>query len=239
MSDDPVLSAVQKFIDAVETRMSAREAEIRSLLDELQTRATPAVVEGPPGKDGKDARGIERMWVDTVGELCVKYTNGDQEILGPVVGRNGGDGKPGERGTDGINGQDGKVGENGKDGTPGERGEKGDTGERGSDGLQGREGTPGSPGKDGAPGEKGERGADGIATREELESLMEARFAEIQVRTFADAYRGVFKQGELYKRGEFVTWDGSLHLALSDTKAKPATDAAWQLVTKRGRDNSR
>ena len=78
MTDDPVLAAVQKFMDAVEERLTAREEEIRSLLSELETRATPR--EGAPGKDGKD--GIDgKPGAD---------------------GKDGAPGKDGERGADGI-----------------------------------------------------------------------------------------------------------------------------------------
>jgi len=154
MTDDPVLAAVQKFIDAVEARMTARETEIRSLLEKLETRAAPQVIEGPPGKDGRD-------------------------------------------GIDGKNGVDGKDG------------------------------------KDGAPGE---RGADGIATREEIESVIEQRLAEIQVRTFADVYQGVYEIGRTYNRGLLTTWGGSVWLSQTETKSKPGESPDWKLVVKKGAD---
>jgi len=82
--DDPVLKAVQNFMDAVEGRISSSETElrglateVRGLLTELQTRSSEIPKEGPPGKDG---------------------INGKD-------GRDGIDGKPGEpgaRGADGI-----------------------------------------------------------------------------------------------------------------------------------------
>lgn len=156
MSDDPVLAAVQKFMDAVESRLSAREAEIRGLLSELETRAVP------------------------------------------------------------------------KEGPPGPKGEKGDPGENGKDSL--------IPGPKGEAGEKGERGADGIATRAELDEMLEQRFAEIQVRSFADVYQGVYEPDKLYQRGLFTTWGGSLWLSLNETKARPGESQDWRLVVKKGAD---
>lgn len=109
-------------------------------------------------------------------------------------------------------------------------GEQGPPGERGADGLNGRDGEPGPA------GERGERGEDGIASREEIEALVDARFADVQTRTLADTYRGVWKAGEKYRRGETATWGGSLFLALSDTGGKPTETTDWQQITKRGRD---
>ena len=185
MTDDPVLAAVQRFMDAVESRLAKRDDETRALLAEsraalsdLQTRAAPT---GPPGEAGP-------------------------------AGRDGVDGKDGERC---------------------EKGVPGPQGERGADGLHGRDGAPGER------GERGERGADGIATREELNEMIEQRFAELQVRTLADSYREVYRAGETYKRGEVVTWGGSLFLAMADTAEKPETTQAWRLVVKHGRDGKR
>ena len=136
-------------------------------------------------------------------------------------------GPPGEPGPAGRDGVDGKDGERGEKGDPGPQGE------RGADGLHGRDGAPGER------GERGERGADGIATREELNEMIEQRFAELQVRTLADSYREVYRAGETYKRGEVVTWGGSLFLAMADTAEKPETTQAWRLVVKHGRDGKR
>lgn len=182
MTDDPVLTAVQKFMDAVEERLTARETEIRSLLSELETRAVPR--EGPPGPAGKDG----------------------------VPGKDGVDGKDGNAGTPGI----------------------GEKGERGADGINGKDGAPSTV--PGPKGDTGECGADGIATREELHSLIEERMADIQVRTFADLYQGVYQPGTTYSRGLAVTWGGSLWLSKADTKTKPGESPEWQLIVKKGSD---
>lgn len=135
---------------------------------------------------------------------------------------------PGPAGRDGIDGKDGRDGKDGKDGEPGPAGPPGERGERGADGLNGR---------DGAPGPQGERGADGIATLEELDARIEARFAELQVRTFADLYQGTFVPERTYTRGLLTTWGGSLWLSLNETNARPGEgNNDWRLVVKRGAD---
>ena len=50
-------------------------------------------------------------------------------------------------------------------------------------------------------------------------------------------YRGVFRDGEEYARGDMVTWAGSLWHADKSTSEKPdAPDGGWRLAVKRGRD---
>lgn len=73
------------------------------------------------------------------------------------------------------------------------------------------------PGKDGKDGEKGEKGADGHSFE----------------------YRGVFKEGQEYTRGNAVTFGGSLWFAQKDApEGKPGLtgDENWVLAVKRGRD---
>lgn len=103
----------------------------------------------------------------------------------------------------------------------------------GKDGKDGANGVDGKDGKDGTDGKHGERGVDGIATREEMLQEIEKRVAEINVRTFADIYQGVYKSGELYTRGVLTTWGGSLWLSLNETKAKPGETPDWKLVVKK------
>lgn len=113
--------------------------------------------------------------------------------------------------------KDGNDGEKGEKGETGPQGEKGETGEPGEPGPQGETGPIGATGKDGNPGKDGR---DGIIT------------------TKAAAYRGVWKEGEEYTLGDFVTLSGSLWHCNVDagTKAKPGTGEDWTLAVKRGRD---
>jgi hypothetical protein len=91
-------------------------------------------------------------------------------------------------------------------------------------------------GENGKDGRDGRDGKDGIATREELFDITESRFAELQVRTLADSWRGVWRDGDDYTRGAVAQWDGSPWLALNDTRTKPGTSGDWVLLAKKGRD---
>lgn len=215
MNDDPVLTAVQRFIDAVELRLRTQADDTRSALAEIQTRSAVAPVQGPPGPAGKDG---ER------GQDGRDGTTGAKGDVGPA-GKDGDRGAPGERGVDGLQG---------RDGAPGAPGERGLPGERGADGLAGRDGAASVI--PGPKGDTGARGADGIATQAELDALIEARFAELQVRTFADVYQGVFEADKLYTRGLLATWGGSLWLSLNDTRSKPGENGDWRLIVKKGSD---
>lgn len=148
-------------------------------------------------------------------------------------------GPSGERGLPGDRGEPGPAGPQGEPGPPGVAGPAGDKGEPGVSGAAGERGERGADGLAGRDGAPGERGADGIATRAELESIVEARFAELQVRTFADLYQGVFEPEKSYARGLLATWGGSLWLSLKETRSKPGESEDWKLVVKRGADGRR
>lgn len=103
----------------------------------------------------------------------------------------------------------------------------------GKDGANGTNGVDGKDGINGSDGKPGERGTDGMVTREEMMAEIEKRVVEINIRTFADIYRGVYKPDELYTRGVLTTWGGSLWLSLKDTKGKPGDSPDWKLVVKK------
>ncbi len=176
-----------------------------------------------------------------------------------IDGAKGEDGLPGRDGVDGANGIDGAKGIDGAAGRDGIDGAKGEDGLPGRDGksvemddlllpietiiarkllelpkaVDGRDGLPGLPGRDGADGKDGDPGRDAdpeflrVAVQDEVQRQVSA--------PLADAYKGVWK-AEAYKRGNAVTWGGSLWIALRDTEVKPETNADWQLAVKRGRD---
>lgn len=133
-------------------------------------------------------------------------------------------GPPGPAGKDGEPGKDGKDGAPGMKGEAGPQGDKGMTGERGADGVQGRDGA------------NGKDGADGLPTLEDVQAVVEKRVADVQVRTLADSYQGVYEHGKQYARGVLATWGGSLWLSLVETSAKPGENSDWRLVVKKGAD---
>jgi integrin beta 3 len=178
-----------------------------------------------------------------------------------MTGERGDIGPTGERG---LQGERGEQGEQGLPGDRGERGEKGDTGvglaaaviDRNgglvitmSDGSVAHLGPViGRDGKDGAKGADGKDGKDGLGF-EDLEIVYdgERTFAfklqrGDQIKKFEfdvpiTLYRGVFKEGNEYHRGDVVTFGGSTWHCNNHTKDKPGeTIKAWTLQTKRGRD---
>lgn len=48
--------------------------------------------------------------------------------------------------------------------------------------------------------------------------------------------RGVFKEGQTYRKGDGVTWGGSFWIAQDETAEKPDSSKGWRLSVKRGRD---
>lgn len=67
----------------------------------------------------------------------------------------------------------------------------------------------------------------------EVERL-ESRVRELEGRGIK--YCGTYQRALDYERGAVVTHQGSAWIALTETGAEPGTDAAWQLMVKRGRD---
>ena len=134
-------------------------------------------------------------------------------------GERGEDGKDGLPGEPGLPGEKGEKGDPGSDGAPGEKGDKGDPGEPGEPGPKGDKGDPGKDGAPGAKGEPGERGVDGRSVE----------------------YKDVWKDGYIYHRGELVTKNGSLWIALRETVDEPPdkmvakqANPPWRLSALRG-----
>jgi len=206
---------------------------------------------GAPGRDGKDgadgARGNdgERGEKGETGATGERGEKGDQGDTG-ARGEAGERGEKGETGDRGEQGPAGEKGHRGEQGATGDRGEKGEAGAAGKDGiglvgvLKDHEGnlaftmTDGTlvkvglvDGKDGAPG----RDYDPDVLRTEVKAAVQAA----ALAPLADAYKGVWKVGA-YRKGDAVTWAGSLFIAKADTDAKPESNEDWQLAVKRGRD---
>jgi hypothetical protein len=213
MSEDVLFTAIRNFSAAVTAKMEEMRAESRALREEVEALRTEtrAAPQVVHGEPGAAGRGVAGTEMRD-GVLVVRYTDGAEDVVGRIVGEPGPAGAPGE---------------------PGPQGEPGPAGEPGAPGRDGADG------KDGAPGEPGADGADGMPSMADVEEAAERYVREVQVRTFADIYRGVMKPGDEYERGDIATWDGSLWLAQRTTTDKPGTSDAWQLITKRGRDARR
>lgn len=146
---------VRKAFDAISSRVSALEAQIKALpLPEKGEKGEPGI-DGRNGMSAYDMaaaagfKGDVNAWFDSLkgahGQDGLPGRDGKDGAEGPI-------GKSGVDGKDGINGKDGKDGIDGKDGKPGERGEVGKNGADGRDGKDGRDAKDGRDGKDGEPG---------------------------------------------------------------------------------------
>lgn len=180
-------------------------------------------------------------------------------------GRDGVDGAPGK---DGIDGKDGADGAPGRDGEKGADGKDGADGVGLADAVIDREGqliltmTNGQTkalgvviGKDGAPGKDGEKGLDGTNGRDGIDGVgfddldlvetdeglsLRAVRGEV-VKEWALPvvfYRGVFSADANYRKGNSVTWGGSLWIAEKDApEGKPDTpESGWRLAVKKGQN---
>lgn len=107
--------------------------------------------------------------------------------------------------------------------------------------VAGRDGDPGKPGKDGRDGFQLENFDaklmdDGrtILLSFEQQDLMYS----VELGVPAMIYRGVYKEGSEYEKGDTVTWGGSLwHCDTEKTAEKPdSSEKHWTLAAKRGRD---
>lgn len=101
-------------------------------------------------------------------------------------------------------------------------------------------------GRDAEPAKQGESGfsLDDFAAEMQPDGrTVQMKFARgDQVQTYdlmlpVMIYRGVFKEGQSYERGDTVTWGGSLWHCDEPTDEKPeGPGKAWTLAAKRGRD---
>lgn len=156
------------------------------------------------------------------------------------------------------------VGRDGKDGADGRDGEPGEKGNPGRDGLDvkdmfraegGRlvavmsDGTTkdlgqfvGADGKDGAHGRDGRDGL-GFETldfSEDADGRPVAVFSRdgvsksVTLPCIVD--RGPFRSGQSYRKGDCVSYGGSLWIAQEETGEKPDGGKGWRLAVKKGRD---
>lgn len=221
---------------------------------------------GRDGVDGKDgANGVDGApGVNGVdGKDGLNGNNGTDGIAGKD-GTDGSPGRDGVNGIDGAPGQAGKdadpevvaalVAETvakavsalpvAKDGAPGKDGADGMPGRDGRDGLaghQGEKGIDGTNGKDGTNGIDG-MGFDDLGVDYDGERTFTLTFTKGErVEKFpitlpVPIYRGIYKPGAQYARGDMVTFGGSTHVAENDTTARPESGKDWKLCVKRGRD---
>lgn len=217
----------------------------------------PAGEKGEAGADGRDAE----VTAEQIDEALSRYFAANPVQPGPEgpVGPQGEKGEPGPQGERGEKGEAGERGDPGIDGKDGQAAPVVAAAIKDSEGeliLTLTDGTilktgifDGQNGKDGLDGRDGERGPPGFSLddfdtevrdggRTVLFKFVSGDTLETHELGFDVAlYRGVFKDGEPYERGDLVTWAGSLWHCNKQTSAKPGEAAEdWTLAVKKGRD---
>ena len=152
----------RKIIDVLVDLISENKQEF------LGPKGTPGTsgVDGLPGAPGIDGRGINKTFI-VDGNLLIKYDDGEQKLIGEVVGPQGIKGDLGLSGDKGDKGDTGEIGPQGIQGIKGDKGDKGDIGPQGFKGDIGPQGMNfgirGDTGPQGEKGITGETGPQGIA----------------------------------------------------------------------------
>lgn len=166
------------------------------------------------------------------------------EAAAPMKGEKGDPGKDGEKGEDGRDGKDGADGV-GLAGAIIDRG--GNLVVTLTDGTTRELGA--AVGKDGQDGPPGQNGRDGFSLSDFDATLMDDgrtvllsfeqgdQSFKVELGIPAMIYRGVFKEGQRYEKGDTVTWGGSLwHCDVETTEKPDSAEKHWTLAAKRGRD---
>lgn len=234
-------SELEGLNNAALAELSKQAKTITELTERLAIAEARPMQPGPQGEKGD---------VGPEGRVGATGSPGER-------GERGEKGEPGERGEKGLQGDvgpAGPVGDRGERGEKGEAGEKGLTGDAGPIGEKGLDGRDGRDGQPGPVGERGEKGADGQPGKDGRDGTLEdATFEQIDDRVAelkrADGsflgrmvfshpiYRGLWKHGEEYVRGDSVTFGGSQWIAMGLTTEKPGDGAtSWRLAVKRGND---
>ena len=75
-----------------------------------------------------------------------------------------------------------------------------------------------------------------LKVRDDKIAALEARIVDAEKAAQEFRYRGVWQPGEIYKRNNFCTFDGSVWVCLRDTEGKPGQSLEWQLAVRKGKD---
>ncbi len=264
MIEDAVAKAVADAVAEIPIPKDGVDGKSVDLADVLTE--CKAIIEDLPkprdGVDGKDADAeqVKALVVEAVAAIPVPKDGKDgppgQSVDVPAVLSDVNE-QVAKALSDLQNGKDGVDGENGRDGVDGKSCAPEDVLALVSDkiekalteipipenGRDGRDGKPGLKGADGVDGKDG-FGFDDLTIEWKdsrngvLKFVKGDRVKEFPLVVPGIEYRGVFKDGESYAKGDCVTWGGSMFIATVETKSKPETDETWKLSVKRGREGS-
>lgn len=228
--------------DVVAGAVREATAPLLARIDALENRELVLPEKGDAGPQGDPGEKGEPGEVDM--EAVKALIHAAVAALPPAErgekGEPGNDGIPGEKGSDGLAGADGKDGVGLADALIDKDGSLILTMTDGrTKNLGPVHGNDGAPGKDGADGLGFEHMNVEQVNERTLSFLFrrDAEEAEVSVTLPVPIYRGVFKEGETYERGDLVTWGGSLHHCDEAKGMKPGgPDSGWTLAAKKGRD---
>lgn len=190
-------------------------------------------INGKDGRDGVDGRGVTEAVVSKSGRLSIIFSDGEVKDLGSIRGPQGPMGDRGERGAQGERGRDGKV-LNGWKGKflQGHEYDEGDVVRHGGGLWMAKRVTRLLP--DGSEDwellvERGPRGPAGKPGPVVAPIVQQA--------SLADSWRGQFRPGESYRRGDLTRYAGQTWLCLVDTTHFPEQSSGqWDLFAARGKD---
>ncbi|MEI4482226.1 MULTISPECIES: hypothetical protein [unclassified Phyllobacterium] len=239
------LPDIPAMVDAaVDARLSVDDME-----KSIEEVVRMVVAEIPAPKDGIDGKDTDPEFVRTLVEEAVKAIPAPKDgksvtvdDVAPLIAAEvekrvselptAKDGKDGADGKDGIGLAGALIDRSGELVVTLTNGEAKNLGP-----IVGKDGDPGKPGKDGFSLKHfdAELMADGRTILLKFEDGSDQSYSvEIGVPTMI--YRGVFKEGETYEKGDTVTWGGSIWHCDQETTEKPDASKAWRLAVKRGRD---
>jgi hypothetical protein len=190
-------------------------------LPDIQAMVEEAVKSIPSPQDGKSVT-VE----DVAPLIAAEVEKRVSELPAAKDGKDGVDGKDGLDVSDLFRAEGGKLIAVMSDGRTKDLGV-----------FVGKDGEPGKPGRDGFSLKHFDADlmADGRTILLKFEDGSDQSYSvEIGVPTMI--YRGVFKEGEQYEKGDTVTWGGSIWHCDEPTTEKPEASKAWRLAVKRGRD---
>jgi hypothetical protein len=75
-----------------------------------------------------------------------------------------------------------------------------------------------------------------LALRDRRIEALESRILQVEKHAAELKYCGVWRDGEQYRKNNFVTHDGSVWICLRDTEGKPGCSMEWQLAVRKGKD---
>lgn len=252
----------KEFVDGIVLRVRSELSAVTKRLDALEARQPERGEKGDPGEPGKPGDTPTIDLHDVVRELlaCAETKEAIDLAAGGYVEKYlqahpapvGKDGRDGKDGNDGAPGKDG-IGVTGAlqdksghliittgDGRTHDVGlVAGVDGKNGADGANGRDGANGIDGADGLGFDDVQLDYDAETQEAVMRFVRGTRQKELRIPAPAFTHKGFYQPGQTFKTMNTTTHNGSLWIALRDTKAQPAYDSAdWALAARKGADGN-